>query len=99
MTKIEILREWQTKMQALEARMAELMALTSAVDSPLNEAIWAVQQAYTAAIAELVGDEELWLEWWWHECDLGNDPQQASSASGEPLAMIDTIEKLAALIG
>ncbi len=101
--RVSRLRVWQETLLELDARLRELMDLTGGVDGPLQNAINTTATQYTKAIAEIVGDvvDEFgysWLEWWWLECDLGRVPREASAAGGK-LHLIDSIEKLAELLG
>ena len=101
--RVSRLRVWQETLLELDARLRELMDLTGGVDGTLQNAINETATQYTKAIAEIVGDVSgpdvhSWLEWWWFECDLGRVPMKASPAGGN-LRLIDSIEKLAELLG
>ena len=98
--KVELLRKWQTAMLALEGQTDQLFKLTGGYDGTLSEAIGAIQGGYTSAIAQLVGDSprDNWLEWYWIECDFGHSPKEASANFG-PMILVDSVEKLAGLIG
>lgn len=98
--KIELLREWQQKMMTLDDQLADLQRLMGSVDGPLLEAISHLRWGYTSALAQLVGDEprDNWLEWYWIECDFGHSPKEASANFG-PMILVDSVEKLAELIG
>jgi len=65
-------------------------------ESDFNMALWAVVGAYKDALDEAYSIGS-WLEWWWLECSLGNNPMQAGLA-GEELRTIATIDDLVTLV-
>ncbi len=96
--RLDRLTAWQSTMTAMEDPQTALMAMTAGVDGPLFQAIGQLMDDYTAAIAEIVGDEFDWLDWWQQECDYGKRPKEASASADDPLHLITTIEDLARLI-
>lgn len=70
--------------------------LSMAPESKLCTAIWALVGAYKDALGKAYGIEG-WLEWWWLECRLGQNPLKAA-VSGEQLRTISTVDDLVALI-
>jgi hypothetical protein len=66
------LDKWQSAMLAVEAQYDALAAVVGCMpESPLFDAIGQLKSSYTNAVAQLVGDDREWLEWWWLDCDLG----------------------------
>ena len=64
-------------------------------ESPLSQSIYAMVIAYTGAVQEAHG-LDTWLEWYWRECAMGENPMSASIGD-EPLREIATVEDLIAL--
>lgn len=91
------LRKWHERLLDVEKRIELISeAIGLEVESPLRESVWALCGAYTEALEtkyDLIG----WLEWWWHECHLGEKPQQAR-LEGEALRVIKTIDDLISII-
>lgn len=92
------LKAWQAHGRALyDAQGAAYKAIGSTFDSPFWDAIFDTWRSYTAAVAELVGDEEEWLEWFDVECDLGRRPKLMRFASGKEVR-VRTVQQLARVI-
>lgn len=92
------LKEWQTCGLALyEAQDAAYKAIGSSFDSPFWEVIFAAWKSYTRAVAELVGDDGEWLDWFDCECDLGRRPKLATLSNGKAVC-VKTVQQLAGAI-
>ena len=57
-------------------------------EAPFMEAAWASFQGYTAMLARTMNDHNKWLEWFHHECALGDKPMTMSFANGEELLVV-----------
>lgn len=70
-----ILQSWCDRLQHLEEQMSELIRLLGvSPECALLNAVAAVADGYTTATASRVGDAREWLDWFWHERDLGASP-------------------------
>lgn len=61
--KLALLTEWQATVQAQESALEALDAAVGDADGPLRQSCHRMQERYTRAIAQLVGDQCEWLEW------------------------------------
>lgn len=90
-------REFHDLLSALDKKMDAMQSLVG-MDQEGDFAAsvwWGVGFSIGALnVAYGIGD---WLEWWWHECQLGAKPMQAG-LPGEPLRTIATIDDLVRLI-
>ena len=92
------LEVWQAKFEAMTAVCNELGDLTGAMpDCRLLLAVHAVWDAYTNAVAELVGDDGDWLGWYAFECDMGARPRAAWLTDGGEIT-VSTLADLAMVI-
>ena len=100
MTKKEILTElqaWERVQKGLDAQLDLLYDLVGCEpESPLLIAIYTLGEAYTDAVARIVGDTSGAMEWWARECDFGNNP--LSAGKGDKIRPIKTLKQLAGLI-
>lgn len=91
--KIALIKEWATQMQAANERIEPVAtALKLPPESPVNEAFHGLQEAYTAAVAKLVGDTEDWLGWFSEENDFGRKAMVAGIEGNK--RAIKTVEDL-----
>ena len=89
------LEVWQAKCEALTAACDELNDLTGAMpDCRLLAPVHAVWDAYTDAVAELIGDTGDWLGWYAFECDMGARPKAVWLTDGSEI----TVSTLADLV-
>ena len=100
MTKKEIyteLQAWERVQKGLDAQLDLFYDLTRAQpDSDLLTAIYTLADAYTDAVARIVGDTAGAMEWWARECDFGN--YLLSAGKGDKIRPIKTLKQLAGLI-
>ncbi|WP_156820696.1 hypothetical protein [Thioalkalivibrio thiocyanodenitrificans] len=75
-------------------RLSDLLGVSP--ESDLCSNVWAMAGAYKGALDAAYGIGG-WLEWWWLECRLGEQPMQAG-LPGEELRTIATIDDLVKLI-
>ena len=71
------LNRWQKVMQAMDARMSALFALTGDTDGPLPRAIGELQENYTRLLTEHLGWDSDALQDWWLDHEFGAIPMQA----------------------
>lgn len=69
---LEILTAWQTAMRDCDKVINSLMnGLGLMPESPMLNAVGALQDLATKQAAALAGISADWLEAWWVDCDLG----------------------------
>lgn len=90
---------WSCRHKELTKQAEALRAVTGGdYDAPLMAAVWAVWNAYTVAVGELVGDSDEWLQWYETECSMGRTPKMAYRAFGSDGVNVRTIKQLARVI-
>lgn len=70
--KLQTLHAWQHRVTTCREAIApaiDIMGLDERC--PLLEQIWLLETTLTAAIAQIVGDEAEWLDWYAHENAFG----------------------------
>jgi hypothetical protein len=78
MEKLELLREWSVKTETADTLIEPVTeCLGLSVESPIHQAVWTLQDAYTKAVSKLVGDDGEWLDWFAHENDFGRKKMEA----------------------
>lgn len=90
------IQQWHDAVTEAERVLSAIdQSMMCAPESPLHNALWALAGGWQQAIANLddTRTTEEWLEWWWHECRLGERPKDAALA-GEDLQTIATIGDL-----
>lgn len=93
------LEAWAAILAEFDRQMDALYALTTAQpDSPLLDAIYRTEEAYTRAVAEQVGDTEGWLAWFRYECDMGRKPLEARRDEKARFAKVRTVKQLARMV-
>ncbi len=65
-------------------------------ESALNTAAWDLIGGYKDALGAAYHIDG-WLEWWWLECNLGNNPMKAKLSGGE-LRTISTLDDFVKLV-
>lgn len=91
--KLAILREWQDILMQSDARLEPVIeALQLHPESPVCEAVWGMQSAYTNVVSKLVGDEADWLSWYASDNRFGGNAMEAG-VQGD-LRPIVTLEDL-----
>ena len=92
------LRRWQTAIEQSEAELdAIATALGLAPESPICTMVHNLQNALTDATAKLVEDPEKWLEWFWHENNMGRKNMGVGTAEG--VCTIKTLDDLILVMG
>ena len=92
----QAVRTWYTTVKATGDAVDELDRVVGcSPESPLSQSIYAMVIAYTDAVQDAHG-LDTWLEWYWLECEMGENPLSASIGD-EPLREIATVEDLIAL--
>lgn len=105
MTKAERIKQttlrlefWAQRITAINTQYAALSAITGpGVGSPLWDAIFSTQNAYTVAVSELVGDECEWLNYYQLDCEMGKRPREVKLPSGNAITL-KTLRDLARVI-
>lgn len=70
--KLKLLQLWECHSRSLDSAWDSLSSLTGAdLESPLGKAVYFVFDDYTKAVAQLLGDQGGWLQWWLYENDRG----------------------------
>lgn len=90
------IQQWHDAVTEAERVVSDIeRVMMCAPESPLHNALWALAGGWQQAIADLDDTcaTEAWLEWWWHECRLGERPKEAA-LPGEDLQTIATIGDL-----
>lgn len=101
MTEPEIiarLTEWAGHQARVSAAYRAFADLTGAApDSAFMGPMFALWEAYTKEISQIVGDKGEWLEWYEYECDMGKSQKEVDFPDGRQMA-IATLADLAKLI-
>lgn len=93
------LEGWAATLAEFDRQIEAFCDLTTAQpDSPLLDAVHRLEEAYTRAVAEQVGDVDGWLAWFRWECDMGRKPLDASARAGAPMRKVRTVGQLARLV-
>lgn len=91
--KIQLLAEWQARIQTADRLIepvAEVLGLSP--ESPIHVAVWSLQNAYTRSVAQLVGDQAEWLDWYASENDFGRKAMNAGPVgANRPIATLDDL--------
>ena len=102
MTEPEIiarLTEWAGHQARVSAAYRAFADLTGAApESAFMGPMFALCEAYTKAIGEIVGDDvAYWLDWYEYECDMGKSPKDVGFPDGRQIT-VATLADLAKLI-
>lgn len=93
------LEVWAQHIKAIDAQYNALSAITgTGVGSPLWDAIFAMQNAYTASVSERVGDTNEWLNFYEFDCEMGKHPRVVSNLMGNRSINVKTMRDLARVI-
>ena len=96
---IKLLEAWQRQHEQCEKvyqLSKELMG--SNPDCPLMATLWDTLQAYTRALAVLIGDSDGWLEWYQWDNGMGEKALKARASSWKRFRSIKNVRDLADLI-
>ena len=95
---VKILTAWQQAQTQADAGIEPLYKLLGCTpDAPVIDAYYRLATAHTAAVAQLVGDADGWLDWFQHENDMGARGFEASPSNGKS-RKVRTLAHLASLI-
>jgi len=91
--KLALLAEWKTQIERSDAGMRPLTeALGSSGESKPELAVYWLQEAYTRAVARLVGDLDGHLMWYATENDFGRKGREAGTRlETRPIASFDDL--------
>lgn len=96
---LPFLDSWKTSHQEIDSALAKLGdAVGIDPQSPLVSAMFKAFDRHTKTLAELIGDQWHWLQWYEIDCDMGTKPMSASPATGVPLQLVESTHDLAVLI-
>jgi hypothetical protein len=91
--KLERLTEWADEIQKADAiidPISEVLGLS--VESPIHQAVWDLQTAYTKAVSKLVGDKWEWLDWYANENKFGEKGLGAGmSGNNRPIKSLEDL--------
>lgn len=74
---VAMLLAWKDVVTTIDAEAEKLLDLLDASpESPLFEAIWKIQDAYTSAVSEKLGLDD-WLYWYQYDNDMGKKAHEA----------------------
>ena len=98
---LPILREWERVAKAIRKQTRAITAKTSPIrvelESPLLDAIWAMDSAHSEAVEiRITGASFGWLEWYAVENDFGRKAMEAGLS--EAMRPIRTLRDLAWLL-
>ena len=92
----QAIRTWYATVKATGEAVDALNNIVGcSPESPLSQSIYAMVIAYTDAVQDAHG-LDTWLEWYWLECEMGENPLSASSGDN-PMREIATVDDLVAL--
>ena len=90
---------WADRAKALHAAQDALNdMLMASPEAPIFKAAWDVFGGYTEVLADLIGDDDGWLEWFAWECRLGENPMEMSFANGEKLLVVGVADLVDAIL-
>jgi hypothetical protein len=93
-----LIEHWVQTARRVEDQFGLLdKTLPSHPESPFKSAMWGMFDAYTQTLAEILGDEDGWLEWFAWECDFGRKPMEMQFSDGETLLVVGASDLLAAI--
>ena len=93
-----ILQRWMDRQRAVDDALGPIYTQLGAdPGSPLIEAIYFLMDAHTAAVAQIVGDEEGWLTWFVSETDWGRSDVGRAEINNRA-ARVRTIKQLARVV-
>lgn len=93
--KLARLNRWVEDHNRMEAQMEALASVVGPmVESPLFEAVWAMFDSYTEAVAANVGDTQKWLDWYLWENDMGKKWLKVRTGPDTEPIIVDSTEKL-----
>lgn len=92
------LEAWAFHVKRVNAIYTAMEAVTGSIpDAPIWEAVWGMENAYTDAVSDLVGDEFEWLSYYHLVCEMGKKPREVKLPSGKTIT-IKTLRDLARVI-
>lgn len=89
-----LLKQWAGKVQAVESALDQMMFVFGGTyDCDNANAICDITSAYTKLVAEKVGDDGDWLNYFWHDCCLGEAPRKVTFCDGTSISL-DSVDAL-----
>jgi hypothetical protein len=95
-----LLDKWQERMIEANTRMDALSKmLMASPESDFMQAMHALMDGYTEAIAQIVQDDCEWLSWWWMDCAFGTAGSRSITLNyGKDARTINNTTDLAQLL-
>ena len=89
-----LLKQWAGKVQAVESALDQMVSVFGGTyDCDNANAICDITRAYTKLVAEKVGDNEGWLDYFRNECELGKTPREVTFCDGTSI-LLDSVDAL-----
>ena len=89
-----LLKEWATSVRAVDSALDQMIAVFGgSYDCDNANAIFDLSVRYTKLVAEKVGDNGDWLNYFWHDCCLGETPRKVTFCDG-PSILLDSVDAL-----
>ena len=95
---VPMLTAWQQRYTDWKAQYDALHALTKCgPEAPIALAMGRMWDGYTNAVAQIVGDESEWLDWYCWENEMGAKGLEVTSTSGKTIK-VRNVQQLARVI-
>ena len=92
------LRVWKIRQDALMEQIDALIKLTGCdLDSAFMRPVIDISEAHTKAVGEIVGDDNLWMNYFKYDCEMGKNPKKVTFQDGREIN-IKTLRNLAQVI-
>ena len=92
-----LLKVWAERHAALSKQMDALAGIFGGTfDGPLFDAVWLTWDAYTDQLAQRIGDDANWLQWYCGDNDMGAKGLEGSSFTRT--IKVRTLRQLATVI-
>ena len=89
-----LLKEWATSVRAVDSALDQMIAVFGgSYDCDNANAIFDLSVRYTKLVAEKVGDNDGWLDYFRNECCLGETPRKVTFCDG-PSILLDSVDAL-----
>ena len=97
--RIHLLKEWLDAFNKIQDTYDSLHKFLGVeVESPVVDALYACHTSYTKVLAQLLGDQCTWLEWYLWDNQAGKNRMEATPSGDHKMRPIKTLEDLDWLI-
>ena len=96
--KLQKLQAWaalHAKTEAIDEQIEAIFGTQA--DTPFSLGLWTPFDAYQREIAEQIGDDASWLDWYRFDCEMGNKAMEAVSWAGKSIK-VSTLRQLLTVI-